>query len=105
MNKKRIEQLFKWAMAGIMPDPWTPELKAEFDQMRDLALRGLEAQSSRSQLRRTAAQKGEPMPEFGGAGEPIDIVFDGPPSHEAPRFVEVESPPRKEHSFWQMATA
>lgn len=23
----------------------------------------------------------------------IDIVFDGPPSHEAPRFVEVERPP------------
>jgi len=32
-------------------------------------------------------------------GEPVDIVFDGPPSHEAPRFVEVESPPGKSIRF------
>lgn len=32
-------------------------------------------------------------PSDAGGWRTVDIVFDGPPSHEAPRFVEVESPP------------
>lgn len=92
MNREQIEA---WRVS-LKRDGWAAH---SVDELCDLALRGLEAQSSRSQLRRTAAQKGEPMPEFGGAGEPIDIVFDGPPSHEAPRFVEVESPPGKSIRF------
>ena len=29
----------------------------------------------------------------------VDVLFDGPPSHEAPRFIEVESPPGTSVSF------
>jgi len=32
-------------------------------------------------------------------GEPVDIVFDGPPGPEAGRFVEVESPPGRSIRF------
>ena len=36
---------------------------------------------------------------IGQQGEPVDIVFDGPPGPEAGRFVEVESPPGRSIRF------
>lgn len=37
--------------------------------------------------------------EVGSGEETVDIVFDGPPSHESGRFVEVESPPGTSVNF------
>lgn len=45
-------------------------LKAELEALRDHAVRVYEV-------------------------DVVDVVFDGPPDHEAPRFIEVESPPGK----------
>lgn len=49
----------------------------------------------------TAAERAgaEKIRSLDEAAEYIDIVFDGPPSHESGRFVEVESPPGTSISF------
>lgn len=85
VSEERIREITNLIVRDIeeLPDRTSPDDWPEALIVTNSELREIVSEHIRAALRESAAPQ----------GEPVDIVFDGPPGPEAGHFVEAESPP------------